>query len=219
MAETDYIDLAIKYGGYMEMDKAFLKERLSNLTDAKKAELLVPPPSVINAYFSELYQKRAPKEATYYFFGMSKAFGMFYDAPEFDKEGTKDYELFRFIRLNIDGRAYGYSYLDRDEEACVFSQLPETPTENFLMHLAQIFPQYVIYETDEGAIHMRPKIFDKWSENRDMTSLTETTENADFIRYQGYNLEDVIDCAKDTHILGTRYYQYFSQKFTIYQHK
>lgn len=35
---------------------------------------MTPPASVLNAYFAELYQKRSPKDATDYFFELSKAF-------------------------------------------------------------------------------------------------------------------------------------------------
>ncbi len=54
MKNKEYIDLGLKYGGYMAQDRAFLENRLANLDDEKEKMLLVTPPSsVINAYFAE----------------------------------------------------------------------------------------------------------------------------------------------------------------------
>ena len=65
MKNKEYIDLGLKYGGYMAQDRVFLENRLANLDDEKEKMLLVTPPSsVINAYFAELYQKRSPQDAT-----------------------------------------------------------------------------------------------------------------------------------------------------------
>ncbi len=68
-----WLDLAMKYGGFMEQDRVFLENRLASLTNEEDKKLLVTPPaSVLNAYFAELYQKRSPKEATDYFFPCRK---------------------------------------------------------------------------------------------------------------------------------------------------
>lgn len=217
MVETNWLNLAIKYGGYMETDKVFLENRLSGLTIAKKAETLVPPPSVINAYFSELYQKRNPREATDYFFGMSKAFNMFTETPDFGIEGKKGFERFRFIRLNIDGKAYGYSYLNAKEEALIFSELPQKTTTAFLFNLAQIFPHYIISEEADN-IRMAPADFRPFEKRREVTALTDASENKDFLKFYGYNSDDVLQQAEQSFAAQT-YYQFQDKQFIIYKRK
>ena len=82
MKNKEYIDLGLKYGGYMAQDRVFLENRLANLDDEKEKMLLVTPPSsVINAYFAELYQKRSPQDATDYFFELSRDLKMFQAQP------------------------------------------------------------------------------------------------------------------------------------------
>ena len=54
---TDYMDLALKYGGFTSLDKVYLENTLSDLSDSQKLAFITPPPSVINAYFAEIYQK------------------------------------------------------------------------------------------------------------------------------------------------------------------
>ncbi|MFR8246023.1 MAG: cystathionine beta-lyase, partial [Streptococcus sp.] len=50
---TDYMDLALKYGGFTSLDKVYLQNTLSDLSDNQKLAFITPPPSVINAYFAE----------------------------------------------------------------------------------------------------------------------------------------------------------------------
>lgn len=54
----DYLDLALKYGGFTSLDKVYLDRKLAGLTDQQKLDFITPPPSVVNAYFAEMYQKR-----------------------------------------------------------------------------------------------------------------------------------------------------------------
>ena len=64
----DYVELAIKSGGFMAMDRVLLTNRLAALeTEQEKLAYICPPASVINAYFAELYQKQGPEVATDYF--------------------------------------------------------------------------------------------------------------------------------------------------------
>ena len=58
---TDYVDLAIKYGGYTSLDRVYLTNLLSTISEELRLRVITPPPSVINAYFAELYQKKSPK--------------------------------------------------------------------------------------------------------------------------------------------------------------
>ena len=69
---TDYINLALKYGGFTSLDRIYLEKVLDKLSDSQKMTFITPPPSVINAYFSELYQKKSPKAATTYFLELNK---------------------------------------------------------------------------------------------------------------------------------------------------
>ena len=49
---TDYINLALKYGGFTSLDRVYLEKVLDKLSDSQKMTFITPPPSVINAYFS-----------------------------------------------------------------------------------------------------------------------------------------------------------------------
>ena len=61
---TDVMNLALKYGGFTSLDKAYLKNSLAGLSREEALILVSPPPSVVNAYFAELYQKESPQAAT-----------------------------------------------------------------------------------------------------------------------------------------------------------
>ena len=91
---TDYINLALKYGGFTSLDRVYLEKVLDKLSDSQKLTFITPPPSVINAYFSELYQKKSPEAATDYFLELSKELALFNDHPNFEEEKP-------FIRLNL----------------------------------------------------------------------------------------------------------------------
>jgi UDPglucose--hexose-1-phosphate uridylyltransferase len=112
---TDYVTLAIKAGGWMDLDRLYLQNKLialigedsldetvirevtgsaiektaellaiavknevipdeiaaRDILEAQITDLLTPPPSVVNAFFAQHYSKD-PKEATDYFFELSK---------------------------------------------------------------------------------------------------------------------------------------------------
>ena len=51
---NDYIDLALKYGGFTSLDRVYLKQVLAGLTEEQKRSFITPTPSAINAYFAEL---------------------------------------------------------------------------------------------------------------------------------------------------------------------
>ena len=69
---TDYISLALKIRWFTSLDKVYLQNTLEQLTDEQKLSFITPPPSVINAYFAEMYQKQSPEAATDYYFELSK---------------------------------------------------------------------------------------------------------------------------------------------------
>ena len=93
---TDYINLALKYGGFTSLDRIYLEKVLDKLSNSQKLTFITPPPSVINAYFSELYQKKSPEAATDYFLELSKELLLFNSSPNFEEEKP-------FIRLNLSG--------------------------------------------------------------------------------------------------------------------
>jgi len=218
--QVDYIALALKYSGYMEQDKVYLRNALAGLPEGEKKKMLVPPVSVLNSYFSELYQRRSPKEATDYFFGMSKAFEMFTEKPSFDLEGAKNFENFRFVRLSFDGRSFGYCYKNANEEAIIFSEFPIKYDLKLLFNMARIFPHYLIYDK-EGQIGAKPAYFGgkTFIDHREVTRLTNASENDGYIRFDSYNVEDLLEVADSLSNLGQKFLQYDKKKFIIYQAK
>ncbi len=78
---TDYLDLAIKYGGFTSLDKVYLARKLADMTDQQKLDFITPPPSVINAYFAEIYQKQGAEEATDYYLTLSQQLCLFQKNP------------------------------------------------------------------------------------------------------------------------------------------
>lgn len=150
---TDYINLALTYGGFTSLDKVYLQNTLEPLTDEQKLNFITPPPSVINAYFAEMYQKQSPKAATDYYFDLSKALHLFNSEPSFDEHKP-------FIRLNLSGKSYGFTYENDQEIARVFSEKQEPVSLEVLFELAQVFPQYKVYVTDNH-IKMADMTFDE----------------------------------------------------------
>lgn len=150
---TDYINLALTYGGFTSLDKVYLQNTLEPLTDVQKLNFITPPPSVINAYFAEMYQKQSPKAATDYYFDLSKALHLFNSEPSFDEHKP-------FIRLNLSGKSYGFTYENDQEIARVFSEKQEPVSLEVLFELVQVFPQYKVYVTDNH-IKMADMTFDE----------------------------------------------------------
>ena len=125
---------------------------LEDLTDEQKLSFITPPPSVINAYFAEMYQKQSPQAATDYYFELSKELHLLNNKPSFDERKP-------FIRLNLSGKSYGFTYENDKEVALVFSEKDEALTRDVLFELAQVFPQYKIY-VEDGKIKMSKLTFD-----------------------------------------------------------
>ena len=75
---TDIKTLALKYGGYTSLDKVYLDQLLAGRSEKEQLALITPPPSVVNAYFAELYQKKSPQAATDYFAEVSPLFASIY---------------------------------------------------------------------------------------------------------------------------------------------
>lgn len=186
---TDYVDLAIKYGGYTSLDRVYLTNLLSTIPEDLRLRMITPPPSVLNAYFAELYQKKSPKEAMEYFLDLSRVFDLFTDEFSFD-EGKP------FIRLNLSGKSYGLAYLN-EEMACVFAEDPaEEITPSILFEIAEIFPHCLVFEKD-GKICLQEAGPEVATKTEALTVLTDlmTLEDGRF-KLSGYNQEELLELAQ-----------------------
>lgn len=185
---TDYVDLAIKYGGYTSLDRVYLTNLLSTIPEDLRLRMITPPPSVLNAYFAELYQKKSPKEAMEYFLDLSRAFDLFTDEFSFDESKP-------FIRLNLSGKSYGLAYVN-EEMACVFAENPAAEiTYSILFEIAEIFPHCLVFEKD-GKICLQEAGPEVVTKTEALTALTDlmTLEDGRF-KLSGYNQEELLEQA------------------------
>lgn len=207
---TDYISLALKYGGFTSLDKVYLKNTLEDLTDAQKLSFITPPPSVINAYFAEMYQKQSPQAATDYYFELSKELDLLNDNPSFDEHKP-------FIRLNLSGKSYGFTYENDKEVARVFSEKNEALTTDVLFELAQVFPQYKVYvEVDK--IKMSKMDFDD-EELEDLTPESSLLSHVsklkgNMVKLKSFNRDELSDLL--AHYQGQVYYTFDQREFIAY---
>lgn len=186
---TDYVDLAIKYGGYTSLDRVYLTNLLSTIPEDLRLRVITPPPSVLNAYFAELYQKKSPKEAMEYFLNLSRAFDLFTDEFSFDESKP-------FIRLNLSGKSYGLAYVN-EEMACVFAEDPaEEITYSILFEIAEIFQHCLVFEKD-GKICLQEAGPEVVTKTEALTALTDlmTLEDGRF-KLSGYNQEELLELAQ-----------------------
>lgn len=207
---TDYISLALKYGGFTSLDKVYLQNTLEGLTDGQKLSFITPPPSVINAYFAEMYQKQSPQAATDYYFDLSKELHLLNDKPSFDEHKP-------FIRLNLSGKSYGFTYENDKEVARVFSEKNEALTTDVLFELAQVFPQYKIY-VEEGNIKMSKMTFDD-QELEDLTPENSLLSHVsklkgNMVKLKSFNRDELSDLL--AHYQGQVYYTFDQREFIAY---
>jgi hypothetical protein len=207
---TDYISLALKYGGFTSLDKVYLQNVLEDLTDEQKLSFITPPPSVINAYFAEMYQKQSPQAATDYYFELSKELQLLNDKPSFDERKP-------FIRLNLSGKSYGFTYENDKEVALVFSEKDEALTRDVLFELAQVFPQYKIY-VEDGNIKMSKITFDD-QELEDFTPESSLLSHVsklkgNMVKLKSFNRDELSDLL--AHYQGQVYYTFDQREFIAY---
>ena len=207
---TDYISLALKYGGFTSLDKVYLQNVLEDLTDEQKLSFITPPPSVINAYFAEMYQKQSPQAATDYYFELSKELHLLNNKPSFDERKP-------FIRLNLSGKSYGFTYENDKEVALVFSEKDETLTKDVLFELAQVFPQYKIY-VEDGKIKMSKLTFDD-QELEDLTPESSLLSHVsklkgNMVKLKSFNRDELSDLL--AHYQGQVYYTFDQREFIAY---
>lgn len=207
---TDYISLALKYGGFTSLDKVYLQNVLEDLTDEQKLSFITPPPSVINAYFAEMYQKQSPQAATDYYFELSKELQFLNDKPSFDEHKP-------FIRLNLSGKSYGFTYENDKEVARIFSEKDEALTKDVLFELAQVFPQYKIY-VEDGKIKMSKITFDD-QELEDLTPESSLLSHVsklkgNMVKLKSFNRDELSDLL--AHYQGQVYYTFDQREFIAY---
>ncbi|MCO4527199.1 Galactose-1-phosphate uridylyltransferase [Streptococcus infantarius subsp. infantarius] len=207
---TDYISLALKYGGFTSLDKVYLQNVLEDLTDEQKLSFITPPPSVINAYFAEMYQKRSPQAATDYYFELSKELHLLNNKPSFDERKP-------FIRLNLSGKSYGFTYENDKEVALVFSEKDEALTKDVLFELAQVFPQYKIY-VEDGKIKMSKLTFDD-QELEDLTPESSLLSHVsklkgNMVKLKSFNRDELSDLL--AHYQGQVFYTFDQREFIAY---
>lgn len=207
---TDYISLALKYGGFTSLDKVYLQNVLEDLTDEQKLSFIIPPPSVINAYFAEMYQKQSPQAATDYYFELSKELQLLNDKPSFDEHKP-------FIRLNLSGKSYGFTYENDKEVARIFSEKDEALTKDVLFELAQVFPQYKIY-VEDGKIKMSKITFDD-QELEDLTPESSLLSHVsklkgNMVKLKSFNRDELSDLL--AHYQGQVYYTFDQREFIAY---
>ena len=204
---TDYINLALKYGGFTSLDRIYLEKVLDKLSNSQKLTFITPPPSVINAYFSELYQKKSPEVATDYFLELSKELLLFNSSPNFEEEKP-------FIRLNLSGKSYGFCFENEDGIGLIFPEIPEVIEPDLLFDIAQLFPHYLVYE-DGKVIRMIPAAPEEIVQKQALSALTDCYELADGrIKLEGYNQEELSQLAQT--YSGQLYYRSQNRSAMIY---
>ena len=204
---TDIKTLALKYGGYTSLDKVYLDQLLAGRSEEEQLALITPPPSVVNAYFAELYQKKSPQAATDYFAEVSQELNLYNADPSFTLE-TKP-----FIRLNLSGKSFGFCY-EREGLGRIFSEAEELITDELLFEIAQIFPHQLVFE-EFGKIYMKAVGEEDVVNVENLTALTDLESLADGRkRLKGYSQEDLLQEAKS--ISGKFYYRSENRTAMLY---
>ena len=204
---TDIKSLALKYGGYTSLDKVYLDQLLAGRSEEEQLALITPPPSVVNAYFAELYQKKSPQAATDYFAEVSQELNLYNAKPSFTLESKP------FIRLNLSGKSFGFCY-EREGLGRVFSETEEAITADLLFEIAQIFPHQMVFE-ESGKIYMKAVGDEEIVSVESLTALTDLENLADGRkRLKGYSQEDLLQEAKS--FSGKFYYRSENRTAMLY---
>ena len=204
---TDIKTLALKYGGYTSLDKVYLDQLLDGRSEEEQLALITPPPSVVNAYFAELYQKKSPEAATDYFVELSRELNLYNADPSFTLE-TKP-----FIRLNLSGKSFGFCY-EKEELGRIFSEQEEAITDDLLFEIAQIFPHQLVFE-ESGNIYMKAVGDEEVVSLENLTALTDLENLADGRkRLKGYSQEELLQEARA--FSGKLYYRSENRTAMLY---
>ena len=204
---TDIKSLALKYGGYTSLDKVYLDQLLAGRSEEEQLALITPPPSVVNAYFAELYQKKSPQAATDYFAEVSQELNLYNAEPSFTEESKP------FIRLNLLGKSFGFCY-EREGLGRIFSEYEEAITDDLLFEIAQIFPHQLVFE-ESGKIYMKAIGEEEVVSLENLTALTDLENLADGRkRLKGYSQEDLLQEAAA--FSGKRYFRSENRTAMLY---
>ena len=204
---TDIKTLALKYGGYTSLDKVYLDQLLAGRSEEEQLALITPPPSVVNAYFAELYQKKSPQAATDYFAEVSQELNLYNTEPSFTEESKP------FIRLNLSGKSFGFCY-EREGLGRIFSEVEEVITADLLFEIAQIFPHQLVFE-ESGKIYLKAVGEEDVVKVENLTALTDLESLADGRkRLKGYSQEDLLQEAKS--FSGKFYYRSENRTAMLY---
>lgn len=204
---TDIKTLALKYGGYTSLDKVYLDQLLAGRSEEEQLALITPPPSVVNAYFAELYQKKSPDAATDYFAELTQELNLFNAEPSFTIENKP------FIRLNLSGKSFGFCYESKGLGR-IFSEAEEVITTDLLFEIAQIFPHQLVFE-ESGKIYMKAVGDEEVVSVKSLTALTDLESLADGRkRLKGYSQEDLLQEAKA--YTGKLYYRSENRTAMLY---
>jgi len=204
---TDIKTLALKYGGYTSLDKVYLDQLLAGKSDQEQLALITPPPSVVNAYFAELYQKKSPQAATDYFAELSQELNLYNTEPTFTLENKP------FIRLNLSGKSFGFCY-ESEGLGRIFSEAEELITDELLFEIAQIFPHQLVYE-ESGKIYMKAVGDEEVVSVENLTALTDLESLVDGRkRLKGYSQEDLLQEARA--FSGKLYYRSENRTAMLY---
>ena len=204
---TDIKTLALKYGGYTSLDKVYLDQLLAGKSEQEQLALITPPPSVVNAYFAELYQKKSPQAATDYFAELSRELNLYNTEPSFTLE-TKP-----FIRLNLSGKSFGFCY-EKEGLGRIFSEVEEAITDDLLFEIAQIFPHQLVFE-ESGKIYLKSVGDEEVVSVKSLTALTDLEDLADGRqRLKGYSQGDLLQEARA--FSGKLYYRSENRTAMLY---
>ena len=204
---TDIKTLALKYGGYTSLDKVYLDQLLDGRSEEEQLALITPPPSVVNAYFAELYQKKSPQAATDYFSEVSQELILYNAEPSFTEESKP------FIRLNLSGKSFGFCY-EREGLGRIFSETEEAITADLLFEIAQVFPHQLVFE-ESGKIYMKSVGEEDVVNVENLTALTDLENLADGRkRLKGYSQEDLLQEARA--FSGKLYYRSENRTAMLY---
>ncbi|MFC3929084.1 cystathionine beta-lyase [Streptococcus caprae] len=210
---TDYVDLALTYGGFTSLDKVYLTRVLAEMTESERLTFITPPPSVINAYFAETYQKQGSEAATAYFFELSQALQLFQTAPSFA-------EVKPFVRLNLSGQSYGFCFANEQEQALVFAEEPQPVTAELCFNIAQLFPQYEI-RSQGDRVSLRPlTVAGDIAEQIDLPGefLLTTAERltSGLLKLSSFNQEELLEAAQLFPNAQVEAYAYQQRQFIAY---
>ena len=204
---TDIKTLALKYGGYTSLDKVYLDQLLAGRSEEEQLALITPPPSVVNAYFAELYQKKSPEAATDYFSEVSQELNLYNAEPSFTFENKP------FIRLNLSGKSFGFCY-ESEGLGRIFSENKEEITDELLFEIAQIFPHQLVF-VESGKIYMKAIGEEEVVSLENLTALTDLENLADGRkRLKGYSQEDLLQEARA--FSGKLYYRSENRTAMLY---